>query len=114
ALVCAWFAWWSRSPGYFWTFVVSMSLLLPAAVCVAFYFWPSTPIGRRAILEAPTSEEVSAFGDLQEKYARMVGQIGETVTLLNPAGIIHIQGERVHCQSEGVIIEQQTPVRVIA
>lgn len=114
ALVCAWYAWWPKSQGYFWIFIASMAALLPSVISAAFYVWPNTPIGKRAILEAPTPEEVESFVELQEKYGRMVGKIGETATLLNPAGIIRIDGERVHCQSEGMIIEPGLPVRIIA
>lgn len=114
AVVAAFYAWWPKSPGAFWSFLASMAVLLPASLGVAFYFWPSTPIGRRAILEAPAPGEVEAFAELQEKFARMIGRIGETVTLLNPAGIILIDGQRVHCQSEGMILEPRTPVKVIA
>ena len=114
AIVSAFYAWWPKSPGAFWSYMASMAILLPATLGVAFYFWPSTPIGKRAILDAPSPEEVEPFVELQEKFARMVGRIGETVTLLNPAGIIHIDGQRVHCQSEGMILEPRTPVKVIA
>lgn len=114
AIVCAFNAWWPQSRGLFWTYLASMAMLLPLAVAVAFYFWPSTPIGKRAILEAPAPEEVESFVELQEKFARMVGRIGETVTLLNPAGIVKIDGERFHCQSEGMILEPGAPARVIA
>jgi membrane-bound ClpP family serine protease len=44
----------------------------------------------------------------------MVGRIGETVTTLNPSGIVRIDGHRLHCQSEGGILEAGTPVRVIS
>jgi membrane-bound ClpP family serine protease len=50
----------------------------------------------------------------EERHRQMVGKIGETVTTLNPAGIVRIDGHRVHCQSEGMILDAGTPVRVIA
>lgn len=114
AVVCAWNAWWPRSPGYFFGFVGSMLVLLPASVMYAFHLWPSTPLGRRAILEAPTPQEVDAFGTRHQEFARMVGKTGETVTLLNPAGMARIDGQRVHCQSEGMMIESGAPIRVVA
>jgi membrane-bound ClpP family serine protease len=113
ALVCAGNAWWSGSPGYFWGFVSSMVVLLPCVVGIAFYIWPSTALGKRAILDAPAPEEVASFVEQEEKYGRMLGKQGETLTMLNPAGIVRIDGHRVHCQSEGIIIESGTKVRVI-
>jgi membrane-bound serine protease (ClpP class) len=114
AIIFAWQAWWYSNQGAFWGFVGGMSLLLPATVVVAFYFWPSTPMGRRAILESPAPHEVASFVEQEEKYRRMVGKIGETATSLNPAGIVRIDGQRVHCQSEGMIIDAGMPVIVIS
>lgn len=113
ALICAGNAWWTSNPAGFWGFVTAMVLLLPVVVGGAFYVWPSTPLGKRAILEAPTPHEVASFVEQEEKYGRMVGQFGETLTMLNPAGIVRIDGHRVHCQSEGVILEAGLTVRVI-
>lgn len=114
AVLCAGKAWWSSSPGYFWSFISLMVLLLPIVLGGAFYVWPSTPLGKRAILEAPAPHEVTAFVEQEEKYSQMVGKVGETVTALNPAGIVRIEGERVHCQSEGLIIDAGVRVRVVA
>jgi membrane-bound serine protease (ClpP class) len=114
AIVCAWQAWWGTSQGSFWGFLAGMSVILPLAIATAFYFWPSTPIGRRAILEAPAPHEVASFVEQEEKHRQMVGKVGETVTMLNPSGIVRIDGHRVHCQSEGVILDAGTRVRVIA
>lgn len=112
---CAWNAWWVRSPGYFWGFLASMAVLLPVVVWAAFSIWPNTAIGRRAILEAPTPSEVASFVELEGRLSRLVGATGEAVTVLNPAGIVRIQGERVHCQSDGsVIIERGVSVKVIS
>ncbi|HEY2249413.1 MAG TPA: NfeD family protein, partial [Planctomycetaceae bacterium] len=114
ALACAWQAWWNSSQGNFWAFVAGMALLLPATVVAAFYVWPSTPLGKRAILEGPAPHEVASFVEQQEKYRQMVGKVGETVTALNPAGIVRIDGQRVHCQSEGMILDPGARVRVIS
>lgn len=114
ALFCAWQAWWDSSPWNFWAFVGGMALLLPATVVTAFYVWPSTPLGKRAILEGPAPHEVASFVEQEEKFRQMIGKIGDTVTALNPAGIVRIDGERVHCQSEGMILDPGTRVRVIS
>jgi membrane-bound ClpP family serine protease len=114
AIICAWNAWWHSSPGNFWAFLAGMMILLPVTIGVAFYFWPSTPLGRRAILPEPQPHEVTSFVEQEERYRSMVGQIGATATSLNPAGIATIDGQRVHCQSEGMILDAGVPVIVIA
>lgn len=114
AVWCAWFAWWGSSSHYFWIFLGSMAVLLPAVVSGAFYVWPNTAIGRKAILEAPAPEELASFVELEQRLARLVGATGEAATSLNPAGIALVRGERLHCQSEGAVIDKGTPVRVIS
>lgn len=114
SLVCAWLAWWGTSQGSFWGFVVGMALLLPVIAVGAFYVWPNTPIGKKAFLEVPAPHEVASFVEQEEKYRQMVGKTGDTVTALNPAGIVRIDGHRVHCQSEGIILDAGTRVRVIS
>jgi len=110
----AWRAWWEVSPGSFWGFLTGTAVLLPLIIALALYVWPNTPMGRRAILEAPAPHEVASFVEQEEKYRQMVGKTGETLTMLNPAGIVRIDGHRVHCQSEGVILDTGTLVRVIS
>jgi membrane-bound serine protease (ClpP class) len=114
AVTCAWLAWWSTNQAAFWGFVSGMALLLPVVAVAAFYVWPNTPIGKRAFLEVPAPHEVASFVEQEERHRQMVGKIGETVTALNPAGIVRIDGHRVHCQSEGMILDAGTPVRVIS
>jgi membrane-bound serine protease (ClpP class) len=114
ALIFAWMAWWHSNQGAFWAFVGGMALLLPGTIVVAFYFWPTTSIGKRAILQGPEPHEVASFVEQEERHRRMVGQIGETVTSLNPAGMVRIDGQRLHCQSEGMILDAGLPVIVIA
>ncbi len=114
AIVFAWYAWWGTSQGAFWGFLLGISLLLPCLAVIAFYVWPNTPIGRRAFLEAPAPHEVVAFVEQEERHQKMVGKTGETVTTLNPAGIVRVDGQRVHCQSEGIILDAGTLVRVIS
>src|SRR5260370_37236649 len=71
-------------------------------------------MGKKAFVEGGAPEEVASFVEQEERHRQMVGKIGETVTTLNPAGIVRIDGHRVHCQSEGMILDAGTPVRVIA
>ena len=111
---CAWTAWWNSNPLMFWAFLGVMFVVTPAAVAGAFSVWQHTPLGRRAILQPPTPEDVAAFVEQGQHLTELIGKIGETVSPLNPAGIVKIAGERVQCQSEGRIIEIGCQVRVIA
>ncbi|MFN0056396.1 MAG: NfeD family protein [Planctomycetales bacterium] len=115
ALIFAGKAWWGTQPAYFWGFLATMVVMLPAVVGTAFYIWPSTALGKRAILEAPAPHEVASFVEQEEKLGQLVGKVGETLTMLNPAGIARIEGERVHCQNEGGgILGAGVQVRVLS
>jgi len=112
ALWAAWGAWWQSNPILFWSFVLCSIVLLPASVGAAIQVWPHTPMGK--LLEPPTHEEVTPFAAEQQRLGALVGKFGETVTPLNPAGMLLIAGERLHCFSEGQIIERGVRVRVLA
>lgn len=110
----AWQAWWTLNPAYFWGFTGASVVLIPVIVAIAFSVWPHTPIGRRAILHEPRPEEIASFVEQDERNSRLLGKIGEAVTMMNPAGIMLLEGERVQCQSEGMIIDIGAPVKVVS
>lgn len=112
AVWSAWTAWWYTNPIMFWSFVMGSLVLLPASVAAAIQVWPHTPMGK--MMEPPTAEEVTPYVEEQLRLSQLIGQIGETVTPLNPAGMVLISGERVHCFSEGLVVDRGTRVRVLA
>ena len=107
-------AWWYNSPGYFWSFLMLMFLLLPVTVSGAFYLWPRTPIGRRVLLEGPEDHEVKPYIDQEARLTQLIGKYGTTLTPLAPGGIARVEGQRVHASSEGVSIESGELVKVIS
>ncbi|MEX0702273.1 MAG: NfeD family protein [Planctomycetales bacterium] len=112
--ICAWQAWWGTSPGAWWAFVGSGLILVPAVLFGALWALPHTSVGRRFLLEAPTPEELRAYGDEEEHLGRLIGATGKTLTLLNPGGLVQVEGERLHCKSEGMLIDPGQPVKVVA
>lgn len=112
AVWSAWTAWWVTNPVMFWSFVAGSLVLLPASVAAAIQVWPHTPMGKQ--MEPPTIEEVTPYVAEQQRLNRLVGQVGETVTPLNPAGMVLLAGERVHCFSEGLVVDRGTKVKVLA
>lgn len=110
---CAWTAWWGTSPSAWWIYVCSVVVLIPAATAAALYIFPRTSLGRRILLEGPAPEEVAAYSEERAHLASLVGQTGKTLTLLNPGGLSLIAGERIHCESEGMVIEPGQEVVVV-
>lgn len=114
SIVFAWSAWWYASPAYFTIYAIALLVLIPSALSGAFYLLPRTEFGRQVLLEAPDLEEVTPYQEEQRRLQKLVGHVGKTLTLLNPGGLVQVEGTRQHCESEGLLLEAGTPVEVVA
>jgi membrane-bound serine protease (ClpP class) len=111
-----WFAykaWWETSPGYFASFIVAMVLLIPGVIIGVFRLLSNTRVGDRILLAAPDPRDVTPYQAEQAHLAQYIGRTGTTLTLLNPGGLVSVNGERVHCFSEGIMIAPGTEVEVV-
>lgn len=106
-------AWFRTSPIAFWGFVFVLILLVPTTLGSAFSILPRTPMGKRALLQAPELARVEPFADEAARLQKLVGKFGTTVTQLNPGGMVLLDGERLHGCSEGMMIDSQTSVEVL-
>ena len=111
---CAWNAWAESQPSLWWTFLIALVLLLPVSVGGALYLFPRTAMGRRVLLEAPDLSEVTPFSEEESHLKQLIGVSGKTLTLLNPGGLVSVNGERLHCESEGMMLDAGTEVRVVS
>jgi membrane-bound serine protease (ClpP class) len=92
---------------------VALSLLLAIAASLALLrIFPRLPFGRRLILETelPTGVEGSSA---PESDRRWLGKCGTTMSPLRPAGVAHLDGERVDVVSEGEFLEAGESIEVI-
>ena len=111
---CAWKAWWETSPVLWWSYVAAVLVLLPTTIGGAFFLLARTRVGRRVLLEAPTADEVRGYVQQEEHLKLLLGKKGQTLTMLNPGGLVSVNGERHHCESEGMIIDPRVEVLVVA
>jgi len=113
ALLCLagsiWFAW----DDWGWYYVAVVVVLLPLIVGGMLYALPRTAVGRRILLEAPSLDEVTPFTADETHLTKLVGREGKTLTLLNPGGLVLLDGERMHCESEGMMIDPDSDVRIV-
>jgi membrane-bound ClpP family serine protease len=114
SIISAWTAWWNDNPTYFTIYGISLLVLIPSAISGAFFLLPRTPFGRQVLLEAPNLEEVTPYQEEQRQLQRLVGHVGKTLTLLNPGGLVLVDGTRQHCESEGIMLDAGTPVEIVA
>ena len=83
--------------------VFSLLIALTASLVILRYL-PRLPFGRRLILEAGLGAG-QEFGSAPDSDRRWLGKKGRASSLLRPAGIAVIEGERVDVVSEGELID---------
>jgi membrane-bound serine protease (ClpP class) len=111
---CAWNAWWTSSPSSFWIYVASVFLLVPSSIGAALYALPRTSFGKRVLLFGPELHEVTPFKEEEEELSRLIGRKAKTLTMLGPGGLLLIDGERMHCETPGMLVDPDTQVEIIA
>ncbi len=92
---------------------VALSLLLAiAASLVLLRAFSHLPFGRRLVLETdlPADEGIASA---PESDRRWLGACGTAVSPLHPAGVAHLDRERVDVVSDGEFIEAGEPIEVI-
>lgn len=110
----AWQAWFkTEQTMYFIAYIVLLLLLMPTVLSGAFYVFPRTEYGKR-LMAPPTLAEMEPYVAETEKLTRLIGKMGRSLTRLAPGGLILMDGERMHAESEGFLIPADTPVRVLA
>jgi membrane-bound ClpP family serine protease len=105
-------AWWSDSQGYFWSFVAAAFVLVPLSILAAIQILPHTAWGRHLTLEPPEGDVPTGYHEQMDFLESQVGRTGITVTVLNPGGMVEVDGERLHCEGEGMMLESGEVVEV--
>lgn len=113
SVACASAAWYHEAPFVFWGFVGLVVLAVPTSLGSAFYILPQTRAGRRALLQAPELTTLEPFQEETARLRSLIGKFGTTASLLNPGGVVLVNGERLHACSEGMIVEPRTSVEII-
>lgn len=116
-IISVWSAWqaWGK-PGeltLFLIYIAALVVLFPSVLGGAFYVFPRTEYGRR-MMNPPSLDEMEPFVAETERLTRLIGKTGTTLTRLGPGGMVLAEGERMHAESEGMLILTDTPVRVLA
>jgi membrane-bound serine protease (ClpP class) len=94
------------------TFVGSITLVIVIVGSIAgFFIWmalfPRTSIGRKMILSTGSGSSSELKADC------LLGQIGEALTPLRPAGTILLDGRKLDVISEGELVEVGDAVEII-
>ncbi len=113
SIIFAYRAWGRSNPDLFAAFCLMLLLLVPTAIGTGFYMLPRTPFGKKVLLEAPESEEVTPYLEETRRLEKMVGRFGVALTNLRPGGLVEVDGIRLHAVSDGLMVESGESVEVI-
>lgn len=102
-------AWWGVNPGFFWTYVILLTAGIPGSLMGAITLIRKTPLGNRMILNPAPVNATHAPGPLDH----LIGKSGISQNLMTPGGIVLIDGERIHAESLGMLIEPNSPIVVV-
>jgi membrane-bound ClpP family serine protease len=94
-------------------FLILTALAVPAALSVAFRYWPQTPMGRRLLLQAPRADEVLPDSPQRQRLRQLVGKFGVAKSVMMPSGAVLVEGEVIDALSEGQFIEAGQPIKII-
>jgi membrane-bound ClpP family serine protease len=94
-------------------FLTITAVLVPTVLTLAFRWWPHTPMGRRLLLDVPTSEEVLPDSPQRRSLRQLVGKTGVAKNMMLPSGAVVVDGQTIDALSEGMPIEAGQRVRVI-
>lgn len=95
-------------------FTVGTLVAVPALVVLAIQIWPKTPMGRRILLQVPSGDDVLPHAEQRAHLKSLVGKLGTTTTFMLPSGPVLIDGTTYDALSEGMAIDPDRSVRVVA
>ena len=93
-----------------WSFIAAEVILIPFIIHMGFKVLPSLPFGKRMMLDGPTNPPGAGLPDL----SYLINTTGSAQTDLRPAGTGRFGDERVSVVSLGGMIDQGTPIVVVA
>jgi membrane-bound serine protease (ClpP class) len=97
-----------------WAYVLAVVVGIPVTIGGVLTILPNSPAGKK-LFTAPEPEEVRPVSAAENLWREsLIGELGKSLTLMNPGGLVLIEGEREHAESEGLPIEPDQIVEIIA
>jgi membrane-bound ClpP family serine protease len=106
-------AFYHSGPQIGFLFLAIAAVTVPTALVLAFRWWPKTPMGRRLLLDVPTSAEVLPDSPQRRALRQLVGKHGVAKSVMLPSGAVTIDGQTFDALSEGIPIEAGQRIKVI-
>jgi membrane-bound ClpP family serine protease len=90
-------------------------VVVPAVLASAVKWWPHTPIGRLILIALPEApDDVLPDTEQYRGLKTLIGKVGKSKSKMMPSGAIMIEGRIYDAVSEGMAIDADATVKVIA
>ena len=77
--------------------------------------WPSTPIGRRILIQpADSPDDVLPHSQYLNEIHEAIGQLGFAKTKMLPSGTVMVNGIKFDALSDGLPIDEGEAIKVVA
>jgi len=86
---------------------------VPLTIYVAVRFWPQTPLGNLILIRNPPGSG-SEYQEATEQLKTLIGKHGVAKSKMLPSGLVVIESKTYDAVSDGVPVEADQPIRVIA
>lgn len=106
----AWQAWGRSTPIYWYSYLASVAVLIPASIYGALHLLSNTRMGDRVLLAAPREDEITPYQQEQQRLAALIGVRGVALNLMAPGGLVRVGHERLHAIADSLIIESGAAV----
>ena len=91
--------------------IIAMAIAIVGMVVLMKFFGKKLQVFNKLVLKDATTSEEGYVSN--ENRIELIGQIGNTLTPLRPAGVVEVDGERLDVVSEGNFIDAQKEVRIV-
>ena len=91
------------------SFMLITVIAVPAAIALAFKYWPHTPMGKAFLGELASPEETEP----EDTRRQLVGRVGIAKSTMLPAGSVLVDDQLLDAVSQGVAIEKGDPIVVV-
>lgn len=106
-------AWYGVKPGYWYSYLIILIVAIPGSIAYMFRWLKYSDYGERVLLRAPTAESVTPYVEEERMLEGMVGHFGTAETELCPSGVCRIDGQRLDCLSDGMLVERGMRIKVV-
>jgi len=114
ATFCAWKGWYQAGDtNWWWGYIFGMVILLPTTIIGAVWVLPKTSYGKSVLAVPQSLQDVTPFQEEEARLSDLINLRGQAATMFSPGGMVQLGHEKLHAESDGVLIEAGQDVVVV-